>query len=70
MNCPNCSKLLENPDKCRYCGATRSVNSESGYDIWKIRGRVVAAPGDMEKAELLMQQQIQAKNKFLRNGKE
>ena len=47
--CPGCGKDVEG-HKCRYCGATRSVNQVSGNEIWMRNGRLVAAYKDKREA--------------------
>jgi hypothetical protein len=68
--CPNCGKLLEDLNRCRFCGAEKRNNPESGNSIWMIRGRVIAAPEDMEIAEEQLEKQRQLTKKFLNYGKE
>lgn len=70
MICPHCNKPMDSgADKCRFCGATRRVNEESGNDIWTIRGKIVAAPADVKLAQQKLNEQKKAVTKFLENGK-
>ena len=46
--CPTCGKPVEG-HKCRFCGATKTINQASGNVMWMRNGRLVAAFHD-EKA--------------------
>lgn len=51
--CPGCGKKVED-HKCRFCGATRSINQVSGNEIWMRNGRIVEAFHDSRKAFVAM----------------
>jgi ribosomal protein L24E len=53
--CP-CGKPVET-HKCRFCGATKSINQASGHVIWMRNGRVVRAFQDEKKAYVEMAEQ-------------
>jgi hypothetical protein len=40
--CPTCNKGVEG-HKCRFCGATKTINQVSGNLIWMRNGRVISA---------------------------
>jgi len=53
--CPTCNKGVEG-HKCRFCGATKSINQVSGNLIWMRNGRVVSAFKDEKMAWVTMAQ--------------
>ena len=51
--CPGCGKEVET-HKCRFCGATKSINQVSGNVIWMRSGRVISAFKDERDAFIQM----------------
>lgn len=51
--CPTCGKPVPT-HKCRFCGATKSINSVSGNVIWMINGRIIRAFRDEKQAYVEM----------------
>ena len=51
--CPTCGKEVLT-HMCRFCGATKSINSVSGNVIWMRNGRVVEAFRDEKQAYVNM----------------
>jgi predicted amidophosphoribosyltransferase len=47
--CPTCGKPVPT-HKCRFCGATKSINSATGNVVWMKNGRVVEAFQDAKQA--------------------
>lgn len=52
--CPGCGKEVEDGRKCRFCGATKTINQVSGNEIWMRNGRVVKAFADSRQAYVTM----------------
>ena len=48
MNCPHCNKPSFDGKHCRFCGCRAVENPVSGNIVYMIRGRVVAAPADLQ----------------------
>jgi len=51
--CPTCGKPVPT-HRCRFCGATKSINSVSGNVIWMINGKVICAFMDARQAYIQM----------------
>ena len=56
--CPTCGVPVKG-HKCRLCGATKTINSVSGNEIWMRNGRIVRAFKDARFAWLEMAKKYQ-----------